>query len=352
MFPFFPNNARNLNRKFKENYRCISFNTACPDRAARLENGGKIILPASALERLTRLLIEYPMLFQLKTKLENGETHKTHCGVLEFIAPEGYCFAPTWMMKQLGIKEGDILSVKSVTLPRGTFVRFQPHQKAFLEISNPKAVLERELGLEVKYAALTKGDAIPIQYLGRVYYISVLEVQPENPNDAISIIETDINVDFAPALDDVVSAPARQESTPGTPLGTSPAITTPSTSFGTSPADAKPTFQAFAGSGYRLDGKPIRPDSNPRMSTSPATSSSSSSSSSSSTSSSIPTTTGFRTAGNVPTPAPGPSNRLVFGGGPSSAPVKAAAPAPAQSTTPQKEEPKFVPFSGQGYRLR
>jgi len=45
-------------------------------------------------------------------------------------------------MKQLGLNNGDLIQVKNVTLPSGDgcFVRFQPQQKAFLEIANPRAV--------------------------------------------------------------------------------------------------------------------------------------------------------------------------------------------------------------------
>ena len=54
-----------------------------------LEHGGKIIMPPSALDQLTRLNIVYPMLF----KLTNPSTSRTtHCGVLEFIADEGMTF--------------------------------------------------------------------------------------------------------------------------------------------------------------------------------------------------------------------------------------------------------------------
>ena len=55
-----------------------------------LEHGGKIILPPSALDQLTRLNIVYPMLFKL-TNMSANRT--THCGVLEFVADEGkVCF--------------------------------------------------------------------------------------------------------------------------------------------------------------------------------------------------------------------------------------------------------------------
>jgi ubiquitin fusion degradation protein 1 len=51
-------------------------------------------MPPSALEKLTRLHITYPMLFELF----NGQTDRTtHCGVLEFIAEEGKLYLPHWV---------------------------------------------------------------------------------------------------------------------------------------------------------------------------------------------------------------------------------------------------------------
>lgn len=52
-------------------------------------------MPPSALEQLTRLNINYPMLF----KLTNKNTNRiTHCGVLEFVADEGKVYLPLWVM--------------------------------------------------------------------------------------------------------------------------------------------------------------------------------------------------------------------------------------------------------------
>lgn len=38
------------------------------------------------------------------------------------------------------LQEGDIVRVKNVTLPKGKYVKLQPHTKDFLDISNPKAM--------------------------------------------------------------------------------------------------------------------------------------------------------------------------------------------------------------------
>lgn len=105
-----------------------------------------------------RLNIEYPMLFELT----GSQNRVTHCGVLEFVADEGLCYLPHWvrsrqssrrvhveveliihlaqMMQQLLLTEGQLLTVRSATLPRGTYCKLQPVDEAFLDLTNPKAV--------------------------------------------------------------------------------------------------------------------------------------------------------------------------------------------------------------------
>lgn len=153
-----------------------------------VDRGGKIILPSSALDHLTRLRIEFPMLFHLTNKNKNRDTH---CGVLEFIAEEGRCYLPYWMMRNLLLTEGDFVQVEYVNLPIAKFAKFQPQSVDFLEISNPKAVLENALRT---FATLSKGDVISINYNEKDYELSVLETRPGN---AVSIIECDMDVDFA-----------------------------------------------------------------------------------------------------------------------------------------------------------
>lgn len=151
-----------------------------------LENGDKIVLPPSALDTLTRLNITFPMLF----KLTSRDGRSTHCGVQEFVAEEGHANLPYWLMQNLLVSEGSMITISNVNLPKGTFVKFRPQTSDFLKIANPKAVLEATLR---SFTCLTKGDTIAISYNNKVYYIDVLEVAP---GVAISIIETDVNVEF------------------------------------------------------------------------------------------------------------------------------------------------------------
>lgn len=131
------------------------------------------------------------MLFKLTNTQED---RTTHCGVLEFVADEGKCYMPYWMMRNLLLEEGAMLRIESVSLPVATFSKFQPQSVDFLDITNPKAVLENELR---SFACLTTGDVIAISYNDRVYELCVLETKP---GPAVSIIECDMNVDFAPPV--------------------------------------------------------------------------------------------------------------------------------------------------------
>ncbi|KAB5544427.1 hypothetical protein DKX38_012539 [Salix brachista] len=154
--------------------------------------GDKILMPASALDRLAMLEISYPMLFQLCNPLTG---HVSHCGVLEFTAEEGFICLPQWMMENLRLEEGSVALIKNVDLVKGTYIKLQPHTTTFVELSNPKSVLENTLG---SFTCLTRGDTIMIMHDNKKYYIDVVEAKPSS---AISVVETDCEVDFAPPLD-------------------------------------------------------------------------------------------------------------------------------------------------------
>jgi ubiquitin fusion degradation protein 1 len=197
--------------------------------------------------------VEYPMLFQLR----NGRMNRaTHCGVCEFSAQEGCCYLPFWMMQNLMIGEGEMIAVKNVSLPKAKFVKFRPQSVDFLEISNPRAVLEKTLR---SYTCLTSGDQICIQYLNKKLYLEVVEVKPGN---AASIVETDCEVDFDEPVG-YVPPPKPSSATPTPSSGTSTPILTPREVQKARAADEKAQqeeeskkFQAFSGRAMRVDGRP------------------------------------------------------------------------------------------------
>ena len=196
-------------------------------------------MPPSALDQLTRLSIVYPMLF----KLTNEQMKKmTHCGVLEFVADEGKVYLPHWMMRNLLLAEGSIVTVESASLPVATFSKFQPQSVDFLDITNPKAVLENALR---GFACLTTGDVIAINYNDRIYELFVVETKPKG---AVTIIECDMRVDFAPPVG--YQEPTR-ESLKQPEVVDQEMNEEESDSGG---PNIKVDFEAFSGQGNRLDG--------------------------------------------------------------------------------------------------
>lgn len=111
-------------------------------------------------------------------------------------------YLPVWMMRMLTLQDGDPIHIQGTRLPKGKFVKLQPQTVDFLEISDPKAVLEQALR---NYPTLTPGDIIEISYNCLTFEILIMEIEPSA--EGISIIETDLEVDFAPPKGYVEPAP-------------------------------------------------------------------------------------------------------------------------------------------------
>jgi ubiquitin fusion degradation protein 1 len=178
-------------RQYCEYFRAYAFNSIPGSGKEENNQSGKIFLPMSALAKLANLHIQYPMIFELSNDLLGGDV-VSHAGVLEFTAEEGKAFIPLWCMKKLQLTNGDLIKVKSTTLPAGKFTKIQAQSVDFLDIHDQKAVLENSLR---NYFALTEGDKIIIGYNGNTYELLCMEIKP--PGKGICIVETDLEVDFA-----------------------------------------------------------------------------------------------------------------------------------------------------------
>ncbi|KAI4367696.1 hypothetical protein MLD38_023403 [Melastoma candidum] len=308
---------------FEQTYRCYP---ASFIEKSQIESGDKIIMPPSALDRLASLHIDYPMLFELQN---DSAERVSHCGVLEFIAEEGMIYMPYWMMENLLLQEGDFVKVKNVTLPKGTYVKLQPHTKDFLDISNPKAILETTLR---NYSCLTTGDSIMVAYNNKKYYIDIIETKPSN---AITVIETDCEVEFAPPLD-------YKEPEKPVPVSQGKAPVQAEES----PAEVVPKFNPFTGSARRLDGKPLSAQPPPISPTAACKDKQSVSSGNGQPSA----------ASTSKAPARQTQGKLVFGSSANRTPqdTKKENGKEVKQEEPkkEKEEPKFQPFTGKKYSLR
>lgn len=239
---------------YKQFFRCypVSQLQASEEKKQAVNYGGKIYLPPSALSKLTTMRISYPMLFEIRSS-ESKEV--THGGVLEFVAPEGRVFLPEWMMQRLSLRSGALVEIRSTSLELGSLVKLEPQSVDFLEISDPKAVLENSMR---NFSALTEGDILQILYNSTVYEIRVLEVKPETEKRSICVIETDLSVDFAPPIgyeDPGIKKPKRVGS-----YGSTAALSAP---LNTKTAKAYHTAASDRDHGIRLSGKEEKIDVSP-----------------------------------------------------------------------------------------
>ena len=102
------------------------------------------------------------------------------------------------MLETLSLEPGDLLQIKSTDLPSGQFIKIQAQSTSFLDISDPKAVLENAFR---NFSCLTVGDIFTFAYNDSVYSMKVLETKPGiTAKGAISVLETDLEVDFAPPV--------------------------------------------------------------------------------------------------------------------------------------------------------
>ncbi|KAF7147759.1 hypothetical protein RHSIM_Rhsim03G0004800 [Rhododendron simsii] len=219
---------------FEQQYCCFPLSHI---NKSHLEDGNRIIIPLSAFDQLMSLKIKYPMVFEII----NPECERaSHCGVLEFSADEGFVFLPEWMMKNLQLYEGQLVTLKSTTLCKGTYLKIQPHSMKFFGLSDPKAVLEKTLRV---FSCLTIGDTIMLNHDNNKYYIDILEAKPSS---AVSVVETDCEVDFALALD--YKEPEKKPQ----------ALTIPKreATKAEDEKSTKPKLIPFPGVARRLDGKP------------------------------------------------------------------------------------------------
>lgn len=247
------------NTQFEDFFRCYPV-VMMPDNIRKDDAnfGGKVFLPPSALSKLTMLHIRYPMLFELTNE---AAAIKTHSGVLEFVAEEGRVYLPQWMMQTLQLQPGSLLKVASCDLPNGLFVKIEPQLVEFLDISDPKAVLENALR---KFSTLTVNDIIEIDYNDTKYGIRILEVKPDTASKGICVVETDLETDFAPPVGYVEpERKATQLAVSLAPLNVkaSAGAGTMAHSIGYAALVAEGnSASAFVGAGQKLSGKEVSQD--------------------------------------------------------------------------------------------
>jgi ubiquitin fusion degradation protein 1 len=124
------------------------------------------------------------------------------------------------MMQTLGLDVGDMIQVKTTSLELARLVKLQPQSVRFLDITDPRSVLEKAFR---NFAALTKGDLFTFEYLDEIYEVKVVDVKPQTEKMGVSMIETDVSVEFEAPVGYVEPERQPRGSGTSTPRSTGPA---------------------------------------------------------------------------------------------------------------------------------
>ena len=185
--------------EYSINVSCFSYAcSSCDEELVnRLKHTNKLLLPQSVLYSLQNSIdnFESPLFFKLKNI--SNEFYQV-CGVHEFSAPPGVIHAPYYVMNTLGIREGETINIELVNPPEGSFIKIRPHKTEFIELPNPKELLEKILSRD--YQVLKEGHTIQLYDTNsdKVYEIDIVETKPAS---IIKIIDINLEVDFEQPLD-------------------------------------------------------------------------------------------------------------------------------------------------------
>ena len=248
--------------------------------------GDRIIVPQKVLDDIKDIDRDF---YQFAIKNSTGR-QTVCCRVEEFCAGDNmHIYMPSWMMHNLYLNDMDEveLCLLESEIETAKKIVVQPHDSIFLTLSDHKTVLENSLGL---FSSLTRGTSISITHDDSEFSLSVVEIVPDH--QYVSLVNTDVEVEFMPPLDFVEVKPDDWPTSEGWPLDP----------------------------GVYIKEEICREPKEYVLSN------------------------GKRIVVNPPPPPPAPAPP------PASASASAPIPEPTSASSPQ-QRPKFVPFSGKGNRL-
>ncbi|KAJ1615386.1 ubiquitin fusion degradation-like protein [Cryptosporidium canis] len=190
------------------------------DQAAKFPNSGetdKVILPTDLLRILSKDESLYPLYFGIKclngySEHEKGHSNKdspeTHCGVLDYSEQSGFISLPNKVLRCLNIspelhlggpnQQTIWIQIEYKKLPKGSMASFEvlSHPDIF-KMHDIESLLETYL--RNHFLTLTVGDTLMINqpnYSNSNYCISVIRVQHLEPDNSVSLINTDLSIDI------------------------------------------------------------------------------------------------------------------------------------------------------------
>ena len=103
----------------------------------------------------------------------------------------GICYLPLHIFQKLHLEYGDILTVHLYTCDTGTHIHLRPEEFAFVQLPNPKEILEK--AISEYYPVISENDTLTICHQDREYRIQVTKTLP---GSSIKTFHCDINVEM------------------------------------------------------------------------------------------------------------------------------------------------------------
>lgn len=164
----------------------------------RLECSNLVLLPPEILQNIgmdwfSENKTNMPSFFNLTFKDKS-----VNVGVLEFTEIPDVIYLPWHLFRILDLKEGERIDVKMLEedITTATEITLKPHSYKFVELPNPKEILETLISKN--YPIITLHDILKIKHEGEEFYISVTKLEPHS---VVKMLNCDVNLIFEPAVD-------------------------------------------------------------------------------------------------------------------------------------------------------
>jgi hypothetical protein len=187
------NNPWNMaDNSIRRPFKCVPLHThpLYESEYMDCDNSNKVLMPESILTILSGYdNFEYPIIFKIKDAV---------MGVQELIHSDSI-YIPHYICEKIGLTDEKILFIEILNYKpyeKAEFLKLKPYQSDFYEVFDVKGFLEK--GLKKYYTHIEKGEVIKLNYQNKLLKFDVIETKPDG---IISLIETNVEVDFEQAHD-------------------------------------------------------------------------------------------------------------------------------------------------------
>ena len=175
------------------------------DKYKNYENSNKVLAPKSLLLKLSQYdNLKYPIHFKLNESFyrESSDYKDYIYAIYDYIEDIDTIFFPNEIYRSIDLDklveyDNQVeMQIINYEIPKAESLILKPFTSNFLSIPNPKLYLEAHL--RTHYTALFKNQIISTIFGKTHINIEVLDTQPES---LVSLLETDVTVDFEAPYD-------------------------------------------------------------------------------------------------------------------------------------------------------